>query len=170
MRKIKIGFSYPKKFMPFAWLIKLYTREPFSHVYVEYLDEITGQEMMAESSHGEFHKITKENWLGKNTIINEFDIDISDDSFYLIMRHINNHLQVDYSVTNIFGIPFYDLYELTNWKIFLKIAKLFTDGASRLICSESVSFILIMLGIEFNRPSDFLRPDHIYEALLEYKA
>jgi hypothetical protein len=169
-RKLSFIFSDKIKFMPFSWAIKFYTGEKYSHVAIGYFDSTTSQEMLAESSNGEFHKITRENWLKKNKVVYEYEIEIDEDIYYTIMRHINNHLQLDYSFLNIAGIPFYDLYELTGIRLFYKIACLFKDGTGAVICSESVAFTLAILGIQFKRPFDFLRPDHIFTAVLEYKA
>jgi len=170
MSKIRVGFSDTHKFMPFSWAIKAYSGKPFSHVYIAYIDAVTSQDMIAESSNGEFHKMTRENWNKKNKAVEEFEIELNQDVYYTVMHHINNHLQTDYSILNIFGVPFYDLYELTGLRIFKGIAKWFTDGKAAIICSESVGFTLALLGVQFNRPFDFLRPDHIYRAVIHYKA
>jgi hypothetical protein len=169
MSKILIGFSDTKKWMPFSWLIKCYAGQAYSHAYIGYFDSVTSQEMIAESSHGEFHKITRENWLKKNNVIEEYEIALSSDLYYVIMRHINNNLQIDYSILNIFGVPFYDLYEKTGLKIFKVIAKWFIDGQAAIICSEAAGFTLALLGVQFTRPFDFLRPDHIQKAVIAYK-
>lgn len=57
-----------------------------------------------------------------------------------------------------------------NLEVDEKIACLFRDGTGAVICSESVAFTLGILGVQFKRPFDFLRPDHIFGAVLEYKA
>lgn len=45
------------------------------------------------------------------------------------------------------------------------VTKLFSDGKASTICSESAAFTLKLLGIQFNRPSDFVRPDHVIKKL-----
>lgn len=170
MKKISFIFSDKIEVMLFPIMIKSYTGVNYSHAAIGYLDTITGQDMLAESSDGDFHKITRGNWLHKNKIIFEVEVEINEGEYYVLMRHINNHLQLDYSILNIIGVPFYDLYEATGIKLFRKIANFFTDGSTAVICSESVAFALAILGVKFNRPFDFLRPDHIYEAVLKYKA
>jgi hypothetical protein len=170
MIKISFIFSDKIKWMPFSWLIKIYTGVNYSHAAIGYFDSITSQDMLAESSNGEFHKITRENWLKKNRVIYEYEVEVEEDTYYAIMRNINNNLQLDYSSLNIFGIPFYDLYLATGLKLFYKIACFFKDGTGAVICSESVAFTLAILGVEFDRPYDFLRPDHAREAVIKYKA
>lgn len=169
MRKISFIFSDKIKWRLFPWLIKAYTRTNFSHAAVGYYDTDTAQAMIAESSDGEFHKITREQWAKKNKVIYEYEVKVGEDLYYAIMRNINNHLQLDYSALNIFGIPFYDLYEATKLKIFYKIACYFKDGTGAVICSESVAFTLAMIGVQFNRPYDFIRPDHAHEAVIKYR-
>jgi hypothetical protein len=164
-RKISFIFSDKLYFMPAPALIKLYTGAPYSHVAMGYFDSVTSQEMLAESSNGEFHKITRQNWLAKNRVIHEVEYWLSEDQYYVIMRHVNNHLQLDYSFKNIVGIPLYDLYEKTGVKLFKRLACLFHDKAAAVICSESVGFILAILGVQFTRPLDFLRPTDIYRAV-----
>lgn len=170
MRKISFIFSDKIKLRPFPWLIKAYTRKPFSHAAIGYFDSVTSQDMLAESSNGEFHKITRENWLKKNKVIYEYEVDLDEDTYYTVMRHINNHLQLDYSYLNILGIPFYDLYVTTGIELFYKLACYFKDGTGAVICSESVAFTLAILGVQFDRPYDFLRPDHVHQAVTKYKA
>jgi hypothetical protein len=170
MRKISFIFSDKIKLLPFPFLIKAYTRAKYSHAAIGYFDSVTSQEMLAQSSDGEFHKITRDNWLKKNKIIEEYEVWVDEGHYYVLMRHINNHLQLDYSVLNILGIPFYDAYAVTGLSIFKKIAGFFTDGSGAVICSESVAFALAILGVQFKRPFDFLRPDHIHEAVIKYKA
>lgn len=170
MKKISFIFSDKIELMAFPFLIKAYTGFNASHAAIGYTDSVTGQDMLAESSNGEFHKITRANWHHKNKIIYEIEVEISDGEYYVLMRHINNHLQLDYSILNIIGVPFYDAYRFTGLSIFKKIASFFSDGAQAVICSESVAFALAILGVKFDRPFDFLRPDHIYDAVLKYKA
>lgn len=170
MRRISFIFSDKIKPLPFPWLIKTYTGVDYSHAAIGYFDSVTSQDMVAQSSDGEFHKITRENWLKKNKVIHEYEVTISEDTYYILMRHINNHLQLDYSYKNLVGILFYDLFEKTGVKIFERLARFFSDGARAVICSESVAFALAILGVEFKRPFDFIRPDHAHEAVKKYKA
>lgn len=163
--KIFIGGSRPRKFMPFAWLIQRYSGSKISHNYTKYQDTLTGQWMISESSHGEAHKMVFEKWHLDNEIIEEFSIDVEESVFINIMTRINHALQTSYSELNIFGIPFYDLYEKTNIRFFNFIASLFSDGVGSVICSEEASYTLNIIGIKFKRPNDFLVPSEVIKKL-----
>ena len=164
--KFYIGASEPNHWKPFAQLIKWYSRKSYSHTYIRYQDNFTKQYLISESSKGEAHKIGLSKWYLSNTILEEYEIEVSEEILRAILTRINNRLQASYSERNIVGIPFYDLAEyLGSGFLMGLITKLFADGIDSTICSESTAFTLGLLGIKFNRPNDFLRPDHVIETL-----
>ena len=138
----------------------MWSRKTWSHVYLRYVSETTGQSIVAESSQGESHKVTLDNWLVRNKRIIEIEIEIEREDFKNILTLINSSLQTKYSKKNILGILFYDLG-------FKKFAKRFSDGKKGLICSEEVAYVLLILGLKFDRPIDFVRPDQIIKKLEE---
>lgn len=169
--KIFIGASTPFKTLPFSEAIKWYTKRNFSHIYVRYQDPFTKDILVAESSHGEHHKILFDKWKIDNKIIHEFEVTVEHDIFVIMVRHINKLLQTPYGILNVIGTPIYDFYAQCKVyklrKLLEKIYKIFMDGATSVICSESASFLLMLIGVDFNRPYDFIRPDHVVDKLNE---
>jgi len=160
-----IGASIPKKFNFFSWVITKYIKQDYSHIYLEYFDPFVEQALIIEASHGEQHKITKENWLKKNRVIKEIRIGLDVNELKNILYYVNSTLQTKYSFKNIIGMPFYDLYEKTKIFLFFKIALFFSDNKNGLICSEVAARVGKLLNISFERPLDYIRPDHIIKKL-----
>jgi len=148
-----------------SWLIRQYIKKSYNHIYVRYKDPFTEQDIISESSHGEAHKILISKWYLKNRIVEEYVIDCTEIRFKSILSKINERLQASYSELNIIGIIIYDFGEKLNSNLIKNTANLFKDGASSTICSESVAFTLRLFGVQFKRPLDFVRPDHIIERL-----
>lgn len=164
--KFYIGASEPVDTMPFSEMVKFYTRQLFSHIYTRYKDPFTFQDMISESSHGEAHKMTIGKWYLANRIVEEYEIEVSEEVFRAILIRINQRLQSHYSFRNIAGVLVYDLGEKIKFSWLKSLAiKFFSDGEEGTICSESASFTLRLLGIQFNRPMDFVRPDHVIKKL-----
>lgn len=170
--KIYEGGSRPRKWLPLAWIIIVYQKiffgfnKSISHSYTKYYDEFTEQWMISESSKGEHHNMTLSNWLKYNDPIEEYCIDCTREEYKKIMININDRLQTSYSDLNLFGIPFYDLYKYTKFKVFEFIAIVFfDDGQGGVICSESSSYNLEVKGIKFDRPNSFIKPHMIIERL-----
>lgn len=161
-----IGASTSKNFNLVSKLICLYTNKPYSHIYTRYTDPFTEQAIISESSHGEAHKIVLDKWYIKNKIVEEFSIDCSEKTFKTILQFINRRLQASYSEKNLVGVLIYDLGNYLNSTLIKRIANWFSDGESATICSESAAFSLEVLGIQFKRPKDFVRPDHVVEKLV----
>lgn len=148
-----------------SWLIRKYIRKPYNHIYLRYEDPFTKQSIISESSHGEAHKMLISKWYLKNKIIEEYEIDCTEMRFKGVISKINERLQASYSELNIIGVIIYDLGDKLNSNLIKKVANLFKDGASATICSESAAFTLRLFGVQFNRPLDFVRPDHIVDSL-----
>ena len=149
----------------FSWLIRKYINQDYNHIYTRYEDPFTGQAIISESSHGEAHKMLISKWYLKNRIVEEYEIDCTEMRFKGVLSKINERLQASYSELNIVGVLIYDLGEKLNSNLIKNLANLFKDGASATICSESAAFTLRLFGVQFNRPLDFVRPDHVITKL-----
>lgn len=158
--KFYVIASQPSKTLPFSEAIKWYTKRDYSHVCIQYQDPFTKQVLIAESSRGEHHKITYDNWRIKNKEEMIFEVDVSEELFRVILIHTNNTLQTKYSIKGIIGIILYDIG-------LHSIANLFSDGKEGVICSESTSFVLKLLGVQFKKPYDFIRTDEVIDKMLE---
>jgi len=162
--KLYIGAS--KSNYIFSWLIRKYIKKSYNHIYTRYEDPFTKQAIISESSHGEAHKMLIDKWYARgNRIVEEYEIDCTEMRFRGILSKINDRLQAPYSGLNIIGVLIYDLGEKLNINFIKNLANLFKDGAYSTICSESAAFTLRLFGVQFNRPLDFVRPDHIITKL-----
>jgi hypothetical protein len=124
--------------------------------------------MISESARGEARKLELSRWYLKNKILKEYELDVSEEIFRAILVHTNYRLEGAYSQLNIVGIPFYDLACRLNSPYLMHLTtKIFADGIDSSICSEAVAFTLGFFGIQFSRPIDFVRPDHVIDALIK---
>jgi hypothetical protein len=161
---IVIGGSSSKSI--FGALVRWYSSKPYGHIYTRYEEPFTKKMLIAESSHGEHHYMLIDKWYSRgNRIECEYAIDCSEEVFRAILIRNLQLLQASYSVKNILGALIYDLHEALKWKWLVRLAYKFVDGDKSTMCSESASFTLAMLGVKFNRPLDFVKPNNVIEAL-----
>jgi len=152
----------------FGSLLRWYMGRKFNHIYNRYEAPFTKSMLVSESSYGEHHNILLSNWYARgNRIHREYAIEVSEELFRAILKRNEQLLQASYSEKNIFGTLFYDLYEKFKWRFLLKLAYKFRDGDKATICSEASAFTLMMVGVKFNRPLDFVKPDIIIDKLEE---
>lgn len=143
-----VGFSKPKKFKLFSYLVQKILRIPYSHVYLIF--EIRSEDIMIHANYKGVNALSHKQFLKDNELIDVFEVT---DSFCEISAWLYaiNHLGKPYSFWNILAI----------WLgIRLK------DGERRFICSE---LVIRALGIHASVP-DNATPKDVYEYLSSLKA
>lgn len=151
-----IGFSRPVKFKIFSWLIRIYLRTAYSHVYIRFFDEYTQRWIIFEASHGEVHLIESSNWRKENLVIREQAFRVDEQHRREVIRFMIDHLQKPYSFRNILGIIF---YQTIGWK-----PPFFNDGPDAFICSELIALALDN-KIQFKKPLDLVTPRDIWNEI-----
>lgn len=151
--KVVIGASRSSRFNIFGTGVRLWQGwTDYSHVYIKYFDQRIGQNVICEASYGEVHLITEENWHKKNISVGEWEVDISEYDFHIMLLYIYDKLQSPYGYLTILGI-------------FLGRTDIGADDDKSFICSELIVRILgNYIGLN---PSDHVTPKQIVNALRE---
>ena len=157
MRKIIVGFSHStKSFSPFSKLIRIWDGTPYSHVYFQFETTKNKVNMIYQSSSTMLNYMCKEVFLTKNAIVSEFELEIEDYQYDLIMLHCMKSAGLEYSVAQIIGMVIADLFNLKT--------NPFADE-KKYVCSEWVAEQLQIVGYRFKKPLELVTPKDIHEIL-----
>lgn len=154
MPKMVVGFSRPKKFKIGSYFIRAWQGfVPYSHVYLKFENKWLGVDVVYQASHGAVNCVEYNNFISSNIVIDEFMIDMSDDSIRQAVRSCIFLLQKPYG--------YLGLFKLICKKLFKIEAK--GDGIKSLHCSELACIICPDLAI--NKDPDFVEPIDLYNNL-----
>lgn len=138
-----IGFSKPKKFKLFSYLVRKVLKIPYSHVYIAF--DVKNHDILIHANFKGVNALCYESFLKENDIVDAFNVkEVFKESE--VWSYAVSQLGKPYSVWNILaiwlGIP-------------LK------DGEKRFICSE---LVLRALNLQHKVP-DNATPKDVYEYL-----
>lgn len=144
MRKITIGFSTPKKFKFTSFLIRLFERSDYSHIYIKMGASKNSPlpfDKVFQASHGDVNAMTFLNFKDDNKIIHEYTIEVSEEQYFKCARYSWNQLGKPYGFMQLVGIAFN--------------IDCFRNGQDKFICSEFAGILLKdHLGYDINIPMD----------------
>lgn len=134
MKKIVIGFSSSKKFMPIgSWAIRLYQGgTAYSHCYIKLLcNPPFPSNKILHATEGQVSHYSETSFLKKNKIIKEFEIKL-EDSLYkdLIYNFFHEKAGENYSILQNIGLVISRMLNIKNF---------FTEGWN---CSEYAAYVL----------------------------
>ena len=156
MYHVTIGFSKSKKFFPVgSWVIRLYQRTPYSHVYIKFYSESLERSIIYEAVGQGVRFIGNKAWGKFAEPVSEFKISVSKDQYVELMRFCVDTSGLPYSYTQNLGIFLANLFKL-------KTNPLNSKGYN---CSEVIANILSKQGYEFKKDLNLITPKEIYEAL-----
>jgi len=146
LRKIIIGFSTPKKPRFTSWLIRLFGKTPYSHVYMR-LETMSKSPLpfdkVFQASHGDVNAITYDVFKDQNKIFNEYEIEMNDDKYFSIYKWLWFQL----------GKP-YGFAQLISIALNLKIT---SNKGNKFICTELAGMVLRdHLGYDINESLDYI--------------
>jgi hypothetical protein len=150
MKSITIGFSKPNHFKLGAWIIMTTEGTNFSHTYLK-IDQDIWQESLPK-----FNKTSISEFLGINTVVYEYDIQVTEEQYSKIITFCEKCLQeqIPYGKREIVGTA---IVRSVNQLFKTKFKNPFSDDLKTMICSEFVGNILEILGLDF--PNDELEVD-----------
>lgn len=138
MSKLIVGFSTPKKFGIFAWLIKVVEGTNYSHVYVRWDAPSVQRTIVYQASGTKVNFITYPNFLLVEDIIEEYEIEVTEEQQLLVRQFAYDNSSKPYSVLDIFGLA----YVLFMRRLGFNPKNPINDGRSQYVCSELISYIL----------------------------
>lgn len=153
MIKITVGASRNNKIG--SKLIRWWLDTDYSHVYFKWHLTTQNTEIVYQASHGLVHFISYENFIKKNSVIREFEIELTEKQFKDFSKKCINLAGQKYATLELLQIV---LVDMTN-------GKFVTQDQSGYICSELVGEFLNYIGFTFNKPKFLLTPKDIIETL-----
>lgn len=156
MRKITIGFSTPKKFNLTSFLVRLFERSDYSHIYIKMESSHNSPLPFAkvfQASHGDVNAVAYDVFTESNKIFHEYEIEVSDEKYYNVARWLWFQLGKPYGFLQLFGIAF-------------KV-KLSSNRSNRFICSELAAMILKEhLGFDISKSLDYVGLNEVRSFLI----
>lgn len=143
MNNVVVGFSTPKNFNLFSWLIRTLGGSTFSHAYLRYHDDVTGEDIVFQASGRLVNMIDYARFCEVEKICAEFKIPVEDKKKIEIISWCEKKLGIPYAVASIIGFGPVLIARLFK----KKIKNPFGDGESKLFCSEAVCYVLEDLQI-----------------------
>lgn len=105
MRKIVIGFSKPKGFFkPFSWMIRIFNRTPYSHVYCSHVSEKYKQSLIYQASGVQVNFMSLQQFIKHSHIVAEFEFEVSEEAFNNYMSWAIQESGAPYSTVKLFEI------------------------------------------------------------------
>lgn len=137
MKKMIVGFSRSKKFLPLASiLIRFYQNTSFSHTYIKLpFKHRFPSDKILHASEGLIQNMSGTQFDKKHKVINEFEIEISDDIYFELLSVMHELAGDDYSVLQNIGIILVDIARYFG----IRMTNPFKKGWN---CSEFVAEIL----------------------------
>jgi len=162
MKSIFVGFSKSKKFLPIgSWLIQLYQRTKFSHVYIKLETPEFPSNTYLHASEGKVLQMSGTEFKKRHEVLEEFEIVVPDAVHKLVMDEIHEKSGADYSVLQNVGILYVDLMR----ELFGK--RVFNPLSSGWNCSEYVAYILNIVNPQIYEYTDInsVTPKDLYVQL-----
>lgn len=135
---ITIGFSKPKTWKPFAWLIMVGYGIPFDHVYVKIDFPKIGTTAIYQASGTMVNFMAQDVFFANNVTLHEFVIPLDDNSRANLMKFCIDNAGKPYGIKECFGLAWVRLNALVG----RKIANPFKADGSTYVCSELAAYIL----------------------------
>lgn len=133
--KITFGFSKNKHCKPFSTIIQLVEKRDYSHVYIKFVDELTGDKLVFQASHGLVNIVAEEHFLKESIIVEEYEMSVTLDVYLSIRKKMNSLLGVSYGFTQLFNILLQKIFKSND-------LKLIENGDEQFICSE-IGYVIL---------------------------
>lgn len=163
MPSIIVGFSKPKKWKPFAWLIMKGYNSPYSHVYVKFWSEKFGRFLIYHASQTSVHFVGTEMFEQQAEVIKEFDIEITDESRTKIIQFAIDNAAKPYGIKNVIGLTWVRICEIFG----KKIKNPLSDGGKTYVCCELVAKIIEeYISPDCNLNPEDINPEELYNFMV----
>jgi hypothetical protein len=166
MDSIIVGFSKPKVWKPFSWLIMTGYGIPFDHVYIRWHSEKLNRDIVYQASS------IMVNFMGaqffvNNVVVDEFEIPISSAGKLAMVQFAMDNAGKPYGIKECFGLAWVRICALFG----KTVPNPFTFDGSTYVCSELAGYILDeYASLDVNKDPSLIDPKMMYNYLLAIKA
>jgi hypothetical protein len=162
MESIIVGFSKPKTWKPFAWLIMVGYGIPYDHVYVKIRADKLNRDLLYQASQLTVNFMAEEIFNAANNIVQEFPVQISSENKAKLLQFAIDNSGKPYGIIEAFGLAIVRICEIFG----KKIKNPFGDGGATYVCSELAGYILIeFAGAQIPENLDNITPRDVYNYL-----
>jgi hypothetical protein len=162
MALIVVGFSKPKTWKPFAWLIQTAYGTSYDHVYVKLPCLEFNKDIIYQASGMKVNFMGVDVFKSENVILDQFDVDVLPENRIKMIQFAIDNAGKPYSLKEIFG---FFIVRAAFW-CGKNISNPFRDGTNAYVCSELVSYLLQEFDSE-ELPKNYqdMTPRDVYEFL-----
>lgn len=159
MRNLTIVFTKSKKKLAIgSWLIRLWTRKPYSHVALRFDSQIFKSPTYYQASDGLVNYMSGSQFLKKHEIIRGYHLAVSDEEYSTIRNECHEEAGAPYGFMQNVGIIIADFFKLFG----KKIENPFKKGRN---CSELL-YVHVFSNLDYKElDPDLVKPHHIEELL-----
>lgn len=167
MEKIIVGFSRPKKWMLFAWLIMKGYGINYSHVYIKFHSNSYNKDIIYQASKNMINFMGTAVFNLEDISVKEFEIEISDSNKIALMQFAIDNAGKPYSVKEAIGLGLVRICALFG----KKITNPLKSGTDSYVCSVLADYILENYANK-DIPGDFedSDPKYIHDYLISINA
>ena len=160
MKNITIGFSKAcTKFPIFSWLILLTQKTPYSHVYLKYKDDNLQRTVYFQASHTLVNYMGESTFLAQETVVQEFNFIISDNSFLSVQQFAIDNAGKPYGTLEICGLALVQIASLFG----IKMQNPFKDAGTSWICDQLQAALLETCeNVSLPMPLNEMKPKDMY--------
>lgn len=161
--KLIVGFSKPKTWKPFAWLIMKGYSIPYDHVYVSFHSESLNRDVVFQASG------LSVNFMGKvffdeNDVLDEFELSISEENKKKLLQFALDNAGNPYGIKIALGLALVRIASLFGKKIK-------NPFGGEFVCSTLVGHILKKFeGIDIPDSRDNINPKEVYDYMCGLEA
>lgn len=162
--KLIVGFSKPKTWKPFAWLIMKGYSIPYDHVYISFHSESLDRDVVFQASGLSVNFMGKV-FFGENDVLDEFEVSIGEENKKKLLQFALDNAGNPYGIKIAFGLALVRIAALFGKKIK-------NPFGGEFVCSTLVAHILREFeGIDIPDAPNNINPKEVYDymCMLETK-
>lgn len=138
MNTIRIGFSKPRKWKPFAAAIMAGYGIGYSHVYIRLAAKKYDRDLIYQASHTMINFMSPIVFETENEIVREFELEVSDEKYIELMQFAIDNAGKPYGIKEALGLGIVRLAEIFG----RKIRNPFSAGNSNYVCSVLADYVI----------------------------
>lgn len=163
MNNIIVGFSKPKKWKPFAWLIMKGYDIPYDHVYIKWSSDNLKRDIIYQASGTKVNFMSPKIFNDENIIIKEFSFVIN--NRVEVLQFCIDNAGIPYGFKQVFGLAWVRINELLG----KKIENPFRDQGNTYVCCELAATILKnFTNMKISEDLDTINPKELFILLSGY--
>lgn len=163
MKSIIVGFSKPKTWKPFAWVIMKAYGTPYDHVYVKFHSDSFDRDLIYQASGTMINFMSPDVFESNNFVLKEFTINVSDDDMKKTIQFAIDNAGKPYSMKEVLGLAVVRIAEIFG----KKIKNPWADGTAGYVCCILVAYILQNIDdVEIASDVFSISPKELYEFLM----